>query len=150
MKRCKFWMSLFLLGLFLAVGTADANPVAAQDPDVERLRRWIEVLEKNLESSHTLRDHIVSTRDEAKEVLQSLSTSLSNVEMSIASATAALLRAQNDAERAEWAAVIVALEKSRLKLKSQYNTVAGRYTSMRSGSPHWTKFMNDMEHYSLI
>lgn len=123
MKRCRIWMSLFLLGLFLCVGAAEANPVAG-DPDVERLRHWIEVLERNLESSHALRDHIVSTRDTAKEALQSLSVSLSNVDMSIASATAALLRAQNDAERAKWAAVIAALEKSRLRLKSQYNTVA--------------------------
>lgn len=124
MKHCKVWMSLFLLGLFFGVGTADANPVAAQDPDVERLRGWIEVLERNLESSHTLRAKIASTRDTAKEQLQSLSTSISNVEMSIASAQAFLAMAQNDAERAEWAAVILTLKKSRLKLKSQYNTVA--------------------------
>ncbi len=63
-------------------------------------------------------------RDAAKSVLQSLSALLSKVNKSIASAKAALLRAQNDAERADWASVIAKLEKSRLKLRSQYHTVA--------------------------
>ncbi len=45
MKRCKFWMSLFLLGLLFGVGAADANPVVNVDPEVEMLRWQIGVLE---------------------------------------------------------------------------------------------------------
>ena len=122
MKRYTAYTLFLLIALFL--GAIPTNTANANDAEIEALLDKIAYLEqklKRLEQSVASKQSDIET---AKRNLSYIADTIVNVDMYIASAKAELAAADNDAERADWLAVIADLEKYRTERESEYNSVA--------------------------
>ncbi|MDE0315155.1 MAG: hypothetical protein OXM61_09650 [Candidatus Poribacteria bacterium] len=122
MKRWTASTLFLLIALFLgAIPTHTAN---ANDAEIEALLDEIASLEKKLTRLKKSVDSKQSDIETARRNLSYIADTIANVDMYIASAKAELAAADNDAERADWLAVIADLEKYRTEQESEYNSVA--------------------------
>ncbi len=122
MKRWTAYTLFLLIALFL--GATLTNTANANDAEIEALLDKITSLEQELtrlEQSVTSKQSDIET---ARRNLSYIADTIANVDMYIASAKAELAAADNDAERADWLAVISDLEKYRTERESEYNSVA--------------------------
>ena len=122
MKRYTAYTLFLLIALFL--GAVLTNTANANDAEIEALLDEIASLEQKLTR---LKQSVVSKQfdiETARRNLSYIADTIANVDMYIASAKAELAAADNDAERADWLAVIADLEKYRTERESEYHSVA--------------------------
>ncbi len=97
---------------------------AQANPEVAEILAKIDVLEKQRDRLFKSKYKAESDLDLTQQRLRSMADSIANVDAYIASAQAAFDAADNDEERADWAAVIADLNQYRQKLLYQYNSIA--------------------------
>ncbi len=122
MKRWTAYTLFLFIALFL--GATLTNTANANDAEIEALLDEIASLEQELTR---LEQSVASKQSDIETTRRNLSyiaDTITNVDMYIASAKAELAAADNDAERADWLAVIADLEKYRTERESEYNSVA--------------------------
>ena len=122
MKRWTASTLFLLIALFL--GATLTHTANANDAEIEALLDEIASLEQELTR---LKKSVASKQsdfDTARRNLSYIADTIANVDMYIASAKAELAAADNDAERADWLAVIADLEDYRQSQVYQYNSVA--------------------------
>jgi len=122
MKRWTASTLFLLIALFLSA--TPTNTANANDAEIEALLDEIASLEQELTR---LKQSVASKQsdiDTARRNLSYIADTIANVDMYIASAKAELAAADNDAERADWLAVIADLEDYRQSQVYQYNSVA--------------------------
>ncbi|MDE0484446.1 MAG: hypothetical protein OXI67_17845 [Candidatus Poribacteria bacterium] len=122
MKRLTASTLFLLIALFL--GATFTNTANANDAEIEALLDEIASLEQELTRLKKSVDSKQFDIETARRNLSYIADTIANVDMYIASAKAELAAADNDAERADWLAVIADLEKYRTEQKSEYNSVA--------------------------
>ena len=122
MKRWTACTLFLLIALFL--GATLTNIANANDAEIEALLDKIAYLEQKLTRLEQSVASKQSDIDTARRNLSYIADTITNVDMYIASAKAELAAADNEAERADWLAVIADLEKYRTERESEYNSVA--------------------------
>ena len=122
MKRWTACTLFLLIALFL--GATLTNIANANDAEIEALLDKIAYLEQKLTRLEQSVASKQSDIDTARRNLSYIADTIANVDMYIASAKAELAAADNEAERADWLAVIADLEKFRTERESEYNSVA--------------------------
>ncbi|MDE0483674.1 MAG: hypothetical protein OXI67_13920 [Candidatus Poribacteria bacterium] len=122
MKRWTASTLFLLIALFL--GATFTNTANANDAEIEALLDEIASLEQELTRLKKSVDSKQFDIETARRNLSYIADTIANVDMYIASAKAELAAADNDAERADWLAVIADLEKYRTERKSEYNSMA--------------------------
>ncbi len=122
MKRWTASTLFLLIALFL--GATLTHTANANDAEIEALLDEIASLEKKLTRLKKSVDSKQSDIETARRNLSYIADTIANVDMYITSAKAELAAADNDAERADWLAVIADLEKYRTEQESEYNSVA--------------------------
>ena len=122
MKRWTASTLFLLIALFL--GATLTHTANANDAETEALLDKIAYLEQELTRLEQSVASKQSDFDTARRNLSYIADTIANVDMYIASAKAELAAADNDAERADWLAVIADLEDYRQSQVYQYNSVA--------------------------
>ena len=122
MKRWTACTLFLLIALFL--GATLTNIANANDAEIEALLDEIAYLEQKLTRLEQSVASKQSDIDTARRNLSYIADTITNVDMYIASAKAELAAADNEAERADWLAVIADLEKYHTERESEYNSVA--------------------------
>ena len=122
MKRWTASILFLLIALFL--GATFTNTANANDAEIEALLDEIASLEQELKRLKKSVDSKQTDIETARRNHSYIADTITNVDMYITSAKAELAAADNDAERADWLAVIADLEKYRTEQKSEYNSVA--------------------------
>ena len=121
MTRIKVY-SLLFLSLFIGViftSIADANDAA-----IEALLADIADLEATLDSLLEAKSDKEAELDDERQSLTNIAENIANADRYIASAKENHADAEDDAERADWAAVIEDLEDYRQSEVFQYNSVS--------------------------
>ena len=114
--------SLLFLTLFIFISLATI--ASANDAEIDALRKEIASLEDELDSlSKTKAKKELDLEDE-RQSLTNIQQNIANADRYIASAKENYDAADNDAERADWAAVIEDLEDYRQSEVYRYNSVS--------------------------
>ena len=121
MTRIKVYSFLFLT---LFIGISFTSIADANDDAIKALLAEIASLESNLDSLLETESKKQADLNDARQSLSNISQNIDNADRYIASAKAAYDAAEDDDERADWAAVIEDLEKYRQSEVYQYNSVS--------------------------
>ena len=122
MTRLRVYSLLFLT---LFIGVSFTSIADANDAAIKALLAEIASLESHLDSLLKTKSKKQADLNEAKQIsLSNISQNIANADRYIASAKEMHAAAENDAERADWAAVIRDLEDYRQSQVYQYNSVS--------------------------